>query len=163
MLRCSSRLLRIRPESLKPLPFSPPEPTDIEASADPAAEFLLAEARKRLRAALEGLDQALSRHSQLALEQADQIAEYAALQEDRSRLAQELDAVAARERLLEAANLEAARRIEHIGATVRAVIDADLGVDSDPALPFAPDSGPQPEPPEPEPDLTPGAGPARES
>jgi small-conductance mechanosensitive channel len=147
------------------LPFSSPEPTNLEASADPAAEFLLAEARKRLRAALEGLDQALSRHSQLALEQADQIAEYAALQEDRSRLAQELDAVAARERLLEAANLEAARRIERIGATVRAVIDADLGVDAAPALPFAPDSAPEPQPeqPETELDLTPGADPARES
>lgn len=153
-------MLRIRPESLKPLPFSPPEPTDLEASADPAAEFLLAEARKRLRAALEGLDQALSRQSQLALEQADQIAEYAALQEDRSRLAQELDAVAARERLLEAANLEAARRIERIGATVRAVIDADLGAEPDPELHPAPDLEPDPDP---EPDVTPGADPARES
>ena len=136
------------------MPFAPPEPTKPEASAGPAAEFLLAEARKRLRAALEGLDQALSRHSQLAHEQADQIAEYAALQEDRSRLAQELDAAAARERLLEAANLEAARRIDRVSATVRAVIDADLGAEPDPELHSAPD---------PEPDVTPGADPARES
>jgi hypothetical protein len=151
-------LLRIRPESLKPLPISPREPTNLEASADPAAEFLLAEARKRLRAALEGLDQALSRHGQLVLEQADQIAEYAALQDDRSRLAQELDAAAARERLLEAANLEAARRIERVSATVRAVIDADLGAEPGPALDPVPDLAPDPEPV-----FTPDADPARES
>jgi hypothetical protein len=115
----------------KPLPSSPPEPTLSDNSADPAAEFLLAAAQERLRAALEGLDHALSRHNQLVFEQADEVAEYAALQEDRSRLAQELDAAAGRARQLEAANLEAARRIERASAAVRAVIAADLGADLD--------------------------------
>lgn len=121
----------------------------------------MAEARKRLRAALEGLDQALSRHSQLVLEQADQIAEYAALQEDRSRLAQELDAATGRERLLESANLEAARRIERASATVRAVIAADLGVDPEPELAPAPSFEPVAGPVS-EPVAEPGADPARE-
>jgi Domain of unknown function (DUF4164) len=157
MLRWRSLLRRIRLESLKPLPFSPPQPSVSGAAADPAAEFLLAEARKRLRAALEGLDQALSRHNQLVLEQADQIAEYAALQEDRSRLARELDAATGRERLLEAANLEAARRIERASAAVRAMIAADIAAEPDAELPSESglDSGS-------EPGLEPGADPARE-
>ncbi len=91
----------------------------------PSPDSLIAEAQKRLRAALEGLVVALSRHNERALEQADQAAEYAALQEDRSRLAQEIDAAATRLRSLEIAHGEAARRIERAGAAVRAVLAAD--------------------------------------
>jgi D-serine deaminase-like pyridoxal phosphate-dependent protein len=82
-------------------------------------------AHKRLRVALDGLDYALGRQAARALEQADQIAEYAALQEDRSRLAVELDAAARRTQALDAANGEAARRIERAAAAVRAVLAAD--------------------------------------
>jgi chromosome segregation ATPase len=127
--------LRIRSESLETLSSLPSEPTLSDDAADPAAEFLLAAAQKRLRAALEGLDHAVSRHHELVLEQADQVAEYSLLQEDRSRLAQELDTALGRAHALEAANLEAARRIERASAAVRAVIAGDLGADpdSDPA------------------------------
>ncbi|WP_374545855.1 DUF4164 family protein [Rhodoblastus sp.] len=84
-------------------------------------------ARRRLRVALDGLDAAVTRQAERALDQADQAAEYAALQDDRSRLAVELDAAARRLRALEAANGEAARRIERASAAVRAVLAADSG------------------------------------
>lgn len=82
-------------------------------------------ARQRLRAALGALDAAVSRHNEKALEQADQRTEYAALQEDRSRLAVDLDAAIQRTRALESANAEASRRVERATAAVRAVLDAD--------------------------------------
>ncbi len=121
---------------------SPPDPTfpendaapralgadDVQGPAPapaPAPEALVAEAQRRLRAALEGLVVALSRHNERALEQADQAAEYSALQEDRSRLARELDAASSRLRALEAAHGEAARRIERASAAVRAVLADD--------------------------------------
>jgi hypothetical protein len=107
---------------------SPSDPNFRESVADPA-ELLLAEAQKRLRAALAGLDHALSRHNELTLEQADQVAEFSALQEDRSRLARELDGATIRMRVLEAANGEAARRIERASAAVRAVIANDVAAD----------------------------------
>ncbi len=124
-------LRRSRVDSIRkplPLPPSSSDPNFHEDAADPA-ELLLAEAQKRLRAALAGLDHALSRHNELTLEQADQVAEFSALQEDRSRLARELDGAANRMRALEAANGEAARRIEHASAAVRAVIANDGGAD----------------------------------
>jgi hypothetical protein len=94
-------------------------------TAPPPPERLFSEAQKRLRAAVDGLGVALSRHNDRAIELADRDAEYSALQEDRSRLAQELDAATLRLRALEAANGEAARRIERASAAVRAVIAAD--------------------------------------
>jgi len=133
MVQCRrSRLDSIRKPP--PLSSSPPEENfsdpaaalSGEGAADaPSPERLLAEAQKRLRLALEGLDHALSRHNERSLEQLDQASEYEALQEDRSRLAQECDAATARMRVLEAANVEASRRIERASAAVRAVIGAD--------------------------------------
>jgi hypothetical protein len=84
-------------------------------------------ARRRLRAALEGLDAAVIRQAERAIEQADQTAEYSALQDDRSRLALEVDSTLNRVRALEGANGEAARRIERAAAAVRAVLAADSG------------------------------------
>jgi hypothetical protein len=78
-----------------------------------------------LRAALEGLDAALSLQAERALESADESAEFSALQEDRSRLAQELGAATARLRAFEAANGEALVRVERASAAVRAVLAAD--------------------------------------
>ncbi len=91
----------------------------------PSPERLLADAQNRLRLALAGLDHALSRHKERATEQVDQAEEYGALQEDRSRLAQELDAATGRMRVLETASVEASRRIERASAAVRALIGAD--------------------------------------
>lgn len=88
-------------------------------------ESRLEKARLRLRAALAALDAAVSRQTDLALEQTDQRIEYSALQEDRSRLAMELDAAVQRTRALEAANAEATRRIERAASAVRAVLATD--------------------------------------
>ena len=104
-------------------------PTDSHAAAPDAtpagAQQRLEEARLRLRAALDGLETAVSLQAERALEQADQSAEYTALQDDRSRLALELDGSLQRLRALETANGEAARRIERAAAAVRAVLAAD--------------------------------------
>ncbi|WP_298358781.1 DUF4164 family protein [Rhodoblastus sp.] len=100
-------------------------PPDAAAHDAAGARERFDAARRRLRAAFEALDAAISRRAERALEQADQLAEYSALQDDRSRLALELDAAARRARALEAANLEAARRIERAAAAVRAVLTAD--------------------------------------
>ena len=71
------------------------------------------------------MDAALSLQAERALETADESAEFSAMQEDRSRLAQELDAATARLRAFEAANGEALTRVERAGAAVRAVLAAD--------------------------------------
>jgi hypothetical protein len=108
-------------------PSSEAGPTaNIAAPAEtPAPEKRLAGAQKRLRAALEGLDAALSLQAERALESADESAEFSAMQEDRSRLAQDLDAATARLRAFEAANGEALARVERASAAVRAVLAAD--------------------------------------
>jgi capsule polysaccharide export protein KpsE/RkpR len=90
-----------------------------------APDRSFAEAQRRLRASLDGLEAAISRHNERAMEQADQAAEFSALQDDRSRLAQQLYAAMTRLRALENANGEAERRIERASAAVRAVIAAD--------------------------------------
>jgi hypothetical protein len=98
-------------------------------AARPDPEARLAEARRKLRAALEGLDSALSLQAERARDHADQSAEYAALQEDRIRLAQEIEAKTARLRALDAASAEALARVERASAAVRAVLAADLATD----------------------------------
>ena len=93
-------------------------------------ENRLAGAQKRLRAALEGLDAALSLQAERAIETADKSAEFSAMQEDRSRLAQELDAATARLRAFEAANGEALARVERASDAIRAVLAADSSLAS---------------------------------
>jgi hypothetical protein len=105
------------------------------SSAPPGAnpthepEKRLAGAQNKLRAALDGLDAALALHAERALETADESAEFSAMQEDRSRLAQELDAATARLRAFEAANGEALARVERASAAVRALLAADKSAD----------------------------------
>ncbi len=84
-------------------------------------------ASRRLALALDALDAAAERRrdadrSEEAL--ADQIH---ALGSDRSRLAGELDAAAARSRRLETANREVAQRIDQAIETIRSVLDAPNG------------------------------------
>jgi hypothetical protein len=110
------------------LPASLNEQTPIEAEAEPpraSARDRLEAAHRRLRGALDALDSAVIRQNERALGQADQNAEFSALQDDRSRLAVELEAASRRLKALEAANGEAARRIERASAAVRAVLAAD--------------------------------------
>ncbi|MDR3423275.1 MAG: DUF4164 family protein, partial [Xanthobacteraceae bacterium] len=82
-------------------------------------------ARRRLRSAFGALDAAISRRAERASELADRLAEHSALQDDRSRLAIELDAAARRARAVETANVEATQRIGRAAAAVRAVLAAD--------------------------------------
>jgi len=96
--------------------FDSPQP-----QPDAAAQRLEA-AQRKLRSALDGLDAAISRRAEQDMEQADRGAEFSLLQDDRTRLAQELDGALARMRALEGANGEVARRVERASAAVRAVI-----------------------------------------
>lgn len=110
------------------MPASLNEQTPIEAEAEPqraSARERLEMAQRRLRGALEALDSAVFRQNERALGHADQNAEFSALQDDRSRLAVDLEAAVQRVRTLESANGEAARRIERASAAVRAVLAAD--------------------------------------
>jgi len=92
-----------------------------------SSEELVHAAIRRLDSALEGLDRAvglqIDRRSQLA----DQEAEYAAMQEDRSRLARALDAANGRIDTLQDNQIEAARRVERASAAVRAILASAPG------------------------------------
>jgi chromosome segregation ATPase len=82
-------------------------------------------ATKRLMQALDGLEAAAERRQEA--DRADQgLAEQLhALGADRSRLAADLDAAAARARVLETTNQEVARRLDVAIETIRSVIEAN--------------------------------------
>lgn len=71
----------------------------------------LKSALKSLGAALDQLEAACERHLQAAAERNDIEEEFAVLQDDRARLAAELDGAVARSQSLELANNEVARRL----------------------------------------------------
>ncbi|MBX9739865.1 MAG: DUF4164 domain-containing protein [Beijerinckiaceae bacterium] len=77
---------------------------------------------KRLSAALDHLEAAAERRSIADARRADLEEELAVMQDDRSRLAVELDGAAARTRKLEEANLEVARRLSRTSEAIRAVL-----------------------------------------
>ncbi|MGO8739130.1 DUF4164 family protein [Rhodoblastus sp.] len=114
----------------QPPPDAAPDPAASGRAGAALASERFAAARLRLRAAFGALDAAISRRAERALEQVDQFAEHAALQDDRSRLAVELDDAARRARALETANFGAARRIERAAAAVRAVLAADSSAET---------------------------------
>ena len=77
---------------------------------------------KRLSIALDQLEAAAERRSIADARRADLEEELAVMQDDRSRLAVELDAAAARARKLDEASLEVARRLGQTSAAIRAVL-----------------------------------------
>lgn len=79
---------------------------------------------KRLASALDHLEVAAERRAELDARRADLEEELAVMQDDRSRLAVELEAAAARVRKLEEANAEVARRLTATGASIRTVLAA---------------------------------------
>jgi small-conductance mechanosensitive channel len=81
-------------------------------------------ALKRLAAALDQLEAAAARRADAAAVGADLEEELAIMQDDRSRLAVELDGAIARANSLQIANAEVARRLERAGATVRSILAA---------------------------------------
>jgi hypothetical protein len=79
-------------------------------------------ALKRLSAALDQLEAAQSRREKADLMRSDLAEELVIMQDDRSRLAVELDLALARAKSLEMANREAAERLAAASAVIRAVL-----------------------------------------
>ena len=77
---------------------------------------------KRLSAALDHLEAAAERRSIADSRRADLEEELAVMQDDRSRLAVELDGALARARRLDEANAEVARRLGETGAAIRSLL-----------------------------------------
>ena len=86
----------------------------------------LQRALQRLNGALDALDAAAERRAEADAARADSEAEYAVMQDDRSRLAVELDAALARARTLDRVAGDVAARVERAGAAVRGIL-ADIG------------------------------------
>ena len=84
-------------------------------------------AARRLDAALDALEAALHRHKAGERSAASLRGELQLMAEDRSRLAEQLDAAQDRIARLEAANEDASRRLDAAMETVRAVLDAEEG------------------------------------
>lgn len=78
---------------------------------------------KRLAAAVDQLERAAERRMRHDEARANAEEEYALMQDDRSRLAVELDAALDRSRTLEAANAEADTRLAHAAQTISAIIE----------------------------------------
>ena len=78
---------------------------------------------KRLAAALEALERAGERRMRHDEARANAEEEYALMQDDRSRLAVELDAALDRSRALEAANAEAGVRLARAEQAIGAIVE----------------------------------------
>jgi len=80
------------------------------------------EATRRLQEALDSLEAALERRVETDRSQAALAAQVHAFETDRSRLADELDTMAARSRELESTNRDVAARLDAAIDSIRAVI-----------------------------------------
>jgi len=78
---------------------------------------------KRLRAAIDLLEASIERRSRQDEARGDAHEELALMQDDRARLAVELDGALDRNRALLTANHEAASRLSEAGKAIRAVIE----------------------------------------
>jgi hypothetical protein len=78
---------------------------------------------KRLRAAIDLLEAAVERRIRQDGAQGDAQEELALMQDDRARLAVELDGALDRNRSLLSANSEAAKRLARAGAAIRAILE----------------------------------------
>jgi chromosome segregation ATPase len=85
-------------------------------------------ALKRLAAALDRLDAASDRRAKADALRANLEDELAVLQDDRSRLAVELDGAIARAKSLELANDEVARRLNGASAEIRGILAEAMGL-----------------------------------
>jgi hypothetical protein len=77
---------------------------------------------KRLSTALDQLEAVQARRQRADLLRGDLEEELSLMQDDRARLAVELDAALARAKALDAANLEASLGLERAGTTLRTVL-----------------------------------------
>jgi hypothetical protein len=96
-------------------------PRDGEAMADASA---IEAATRRLAGALDALEAALERRRDTDKGENALAAQVHALGSDRSKLASDLDAAAARSRRLEATNREIAQRLDVAIDSIRSVIEA---------------------------------------
>jgi chromosome segregation ATPase len=83
----------------------------------------LDEALRRLASALDLLEAATARRVAAEAARADLTEELAVMQDDRARLALDLDAALARAKRLEATGQQVSRRIEKASASIRALIE----------------------------------------
>ncbi len=83
----------------------------------------LAQTLKRLNGALDQLEAAVERKTLADSQRGDLEEELTVMQDDRARLAVELDSALSRSKLLETANSEVARRLERASTTIKAVLD----------------------------------------
>ncbi len=79
-------------------------------------------ASRRLALALDALEAAVERRREAARAEDSLATQIHALEDDRGRLAGELDQAAARARALEGANREVTQRIAHAVETIRSVL-----------------------------------------
>jgi hypothetical protein len=86
---------------------------------------------KRLRAAIDLIEAAVERRVRQDGAQNDTLEELALMQDDRARLAVELDGALDRNRSLLSANNEAAKRLGRAGAAIRAVLECAGGDEPD--------------------------------
>jgi len=80
-------------------------------------------ALKRLRGAIDLIEAAVERRTRLEEARGDAQEELALMQDDRARLAVELDGALNRNRTLLAANHEAAQRLAEAGQAIRSVLE----------------------------------------
>jgi chromosome segregation ATPase len=96
---------------------------DLGKSRQMTTPVHLETALKRLNAALDQLEAAAGRRAQADAERANVEEEFNVMQDDRSRLAAELDGVLARSSMLELANDEVARRLQGVGTTIKTILE----------------------------------------
>lgn len=85
-------------------------------------------ALRRLSNALDLLEAAASRRAEADAARATLEEELAVMQDDRARLATDLDAASARNRVLDQAQTQVIRRLERTSATIRAILsDVETG------------------------------------
>jgi predicted nucleic acid-binding Zn-ribbon protein len=89
----------------------------------------LEKALRTLTAALDRLDAARERCAKADSLRANLEEELAVMQDDRLKLAVELDGASARTRALESANDEVKRRLAHVSAEIRAVLSGLAGLE----------------------------------
>ncbi|WOJ90622.1 DUF4164 domain-containing protein [Methylocapsa polymorpha] len=96
---------------------------ELDANTKMNALDRLEAALKRLAAALDHLEAASERRVRADALRANLEEELTVMQDDRSRLAVELDGAIARTNSLELANDEVARRLKSVSATIKSVLD----------------------------------------
>ncbi len=81
---------------------------------------------RRMRAAIDLLEAAVERRARRDAKRGDADEELALMQDDRARLAVELDGALARNRALEAANAEAAKKLAQASAAIDDLIESAI-------------------------------------